>query len=121
MKVKVEIIIEISKEMQDYEIESHLKDALTGYEGNELEFWDCEIKKCRPTLKKFEQEHSGIMLECIETFEATHTNSIGGKTETNKKKFVSGIRYLAESWRPEGICIGGIFVFNKNASKFTTL
>jgi Zn ribbon nucleic-acid-binding protein len=39
MRIKVEMYIEISKEnAEDHEIESHLRDALFMYEGNDLEF-----------------------------------------------------------------------------------
>lgn len=120
MKVKIEMMIEVSKEgAKDWEIESHLRDALASYNGNEIEFWDCQIEKCRPALQRFPEDLRSVL--CLKSFTATHANSIAGKLVTNTKEFIKGASYPVESWRPEGTHVGGFFVFHKDASNFAQI
>ncbi len=119
MKAKIEMYVEVSKDdAEDYEIISHLRDALTSYTGNEIEFWNSEAEKCYPVLTKFPEEHAGQLLLCLETFEATHTNVIGDKLVRRKREFEAGCFYRTESWRPEGMYFDRFFVFHKHAGKF---
>lgn len=120
MKVKVEMMIEVSKEgAEDWEIKSHLRDALASYTGNEIEFWDCQIEKCRPALQKFDDGLQAVI--CLESFTATHSNYIAGKVVKETKEFIKGANYPVQTWRPEGSHIGGFFVFHKNASHFAEI
>ena len=117
MKVKIEMIVEVSdSNAQDYEIESHICDALTEYTGNDLAFLACEIEQCLPALKTFSDDIQSVV--CLENFIAGHTNSIGGEVVKTEFTFVKGITYPCESWRPEGMRVGKHFVFNRDASKF---
>lgn len=117
MKIKIEMYIEISKDdVEDYEVKSHIHDALTMYTGNDIEFWNCDIEKIIIPLNKF--KNRTYTLICIENFVATHTNYINGKKVTNQHEFKKGSHCLATAWRPEGMEIDGFFVFNKNANKF---
>ncbi len=119
MNVKIEMYIEVSKDdADDGEIKSHLQDALAMYNGNEIEFWSCEVEKCFLPLEKFPEDYDGQKLLCLETFEATHTNVISGKLVHLKRTFEAGNYYRTESWRPEGRHINGFFVFHENADKF---
>ena len=117
MKVKIEMTVKVSKEgAEAWDVESHLRDALAMYEGNEIEFQDCNIESCRPTLKEFPRDAREV--ECIESFTVTHTNSVGGEIVKREFQFVKGIIYSATSWRPEGMTVDGFFVFHQNAAKF---
>ena len=120
MKVKIEMIVEVSRESaEDWEIESHLKDALTEYTGNDLEFEDCNIEKCRPALKEFPKDAESVL--CIQNFTGTHTNNINGKKETATFSFIKGASYPVHSWRPEGVQLRDFFVFHKDAKNFVRI
>lgn len=117
MKVRIEMMVEVSKEnAETWDVESHVKDALTMYEGNEIEFWDCNIESCHLALNEFPEDAREV--ECIESFNATHTNCIAGKVVEREFQFVKGITYPATTWRPQGMTIGNMFVFHRNAPKF---
>lgn len=118
MKVKIEMIIEVSKEIDCWDIESHIQDALDGYQGNDIKFYSCDVMECKPVLKRFNKEHAGKTFECIEGFKATHTNVVAGKTVSNEQTFIAGFTYDTKSWRPKGILIDNFWVFNKDANKF---
>lgn len=47
MRVEVVMVLELSVDSaEDWEIESHIQDALASYEGNDIEFRDCNIRSC---------------------------------------------------------------------------
>lgn len=119
MKAKITMIVETNKQTEDFELESHIKDALVAYTGNEIEFFDCEIKSISCGIENFVPELRE--LACIESFEASHTNLIDGETIKSTKHFQEGIKYTSDTWRPEGMRIDGFFVFNANASKFARI
>lgn len=109
MKAKITMIVETNKPCEDFELESHLRDALTEYTGNEIEFTDCKIEETICCLKTFDCNLREVI--CLETFKAGHT----------KKIFTKGEIYQTFSWRPEGMNLNGFFVFNANASKFARI
>lgn len=119
MKAKITMIVETNKQCEDFELESHLRDALTEYTGNEIEFTDCKIEEIICSLKMFDRNLREVI--CLETFTAGHTNSIVGKIERGTKTFTKGEIYQTCSWRPEGITVDNFFVFHKNASKFARI
>lgn len=116
MKVKIEMIVEVNDNAEDFEIESCIRDFLSEPTGNSVEFYDVKITDTKLALSKFTDEIRAV--EALETFEARNTNNINGKLIENKMTFCAGVTYIAEAWRPEGMSIGGHFVFNKDASKF---
>jgi len=119
MKVRIEMVVEISKEdAKASEIESQLKDVISSYdsEGSEIEFLSCHVESCRIELKAFPE---GIrQVRCIESFVAANTNSIGGEIVKKGRCFLKGVCYQTTSWRPEGMMVDGFFVFHWDASKF---
>lgn len=119
MKAKITMIVETNKSAEDYELISHIKDALAAYGGNEIEFFDCDIKSIDCGIEKFEPELKELI--CLESFEASHTNVINGRRIKSTKEFQEGIKYTSDEWRPEGMRLDGFFVFNANASKFARI
>lgn len=52
MKVNIEMMVEVNDETPDgrpieaWEVESHIKDALTSWTGNDVEFRNIEVFEC---------------------------------------------------------------------------
>lgn len=117
MKAKIEMVIEVNDNAEDFEISSCIVDALSAFTGNCVEFYDVQVSSVKPGIRKFTDDIEEV--EALETFDATHINAIGGEKVGLQKTFVEGVKYYVESWRPEGMSIDGFFVFNKHANKFT--
>lgn len=117
MKIKVEMIVEVSKEAELWEIDSHLRDALSLYEGNEIEFKNIKIKGCLHSLKTFSPEIDSVY--CLETFDITNkTQNKEGKILTYGKTFYEGGIYSSRDYKREGMTIAGFWIPNSLAEKF---